>query len=142
MVRDDQEKETLQTALAAACALLGKKCEDGICCQAVTANGKACKRKATYELDLTKGVKVLGIEVCPKIGCCFLLYPTLEDDCRYWYSQTNRKGPKGVCYQEFGLRSILFFVSGRRPFTRLGVIYKHGLSQLFHTFYHVLGTGR
>lgn len=40
-------------------------------CQSLVKNGKRCSRTARISFDLTKGVKIWGIDVIPKFNCCF-----------------------------------------------------------------------
>jgi len=40
-------------------------------CQSTTNDGSICTREAVYKLDLTKGKKLFGVTIVPKINCCF-----------------------------------------------------------------------
>ena len=46
-------------------------CNGEICCQAMTMDSHQCTRKAKIKFDLTKGKKIFGYEVIPKLKCCF-----------------------------------------------------------------------
>ena len=46
-------------------------CDGDTCCQAITQEGSQCTRRAKIKFDLTRGKKIMGIQVIPKIKCCF-----------------------------------------------------------------------
>lgn len=67
-----KKKSRLKTTSVEECPIIfGRKCEGKVCCQSTTTSGKQCKRPAVYQVDLTKGIKITGIQVCPPTACCF-----------------------------------------------------------------------
>lgn len=48
--------------------IYAQKCDGGVCCQAITADGRQCTRAATLKIDLTRGVQSIGVK---GIDCCF-----------------------------------------------------------------------
>lgn len=48
--------------------IYARKCDDQVCCQAVTTSGAQCTRPAHIKIDLTRGIETIGVK---GVDCCF-----------------------------------------------------------------------
>jgi len=58
----------LKTSQTTRTPIYARRCEGEICCQATTADGSQCSRPAVVKIDLTRGIKVIGVA---PVDCCF-----------------------------------------------------------------------
>lgn len=87
--------------------IYARRCEEKICCQALTAENIQCSRPATIQIDLTKGIKVIGVG---PVDCCFyctqharILATTKIANLMYSYGPQIAKsiGGRNLSYDEY-----------------------------------------